>query len=64
MLDEFEFNLYINGLAIGLSPLLLGLLADNLGIVRGFLLVPFLIVCAFIIVTLVPSRNELAPEEK
>lgn len=52
------------GLAIGLSPLLLGLLADNLGIVRGFLLVPFLIVCAFIIVTLVPSRNELTPEEK
>jgi predicted MFS family arabinose efflux permease len=45
------------GVAIGLSPLLLGILADNLGIVKGFLLVPALVLCAFIIVTLVPSKT-------
>ena len=45
------------GIAIGLSPLFLGYLADIFGIVRGFLLVPALVLCAFIIVTLVPSKT-------
>jgi predicted MFS family arabinose efflux permease len=44
------------GIAIALSPLFLGYLADLFGIVRGFLMVPALIVCALIIVTLVPSK--------
>jgi predicted MFS family arabinose efflux permease len=52
------------GIAIGLSPLLLGFLADRFGIVQGFLLVPALIICAFVIVTLVPSKSELISEEK
>jgi predicted MFS family arabinose efflux permease len=52
------------GIAIGLSPLLLGLLADRFGIVQGFMLVPALIICAFVIVTLVPSKSELISEEK
>lgn len=45
------------GLAIGLSPLILGFLADEFGIVQGFLLVPALICLAFIIVALVPSQD-------
>jgi len=44
------------GIAIGLSPLFLGYLADVFGIVRGFLLVPVLILIAFTIVTLLPSK--------
>lgn len=50
------------GIAIGLSPLVLGLLADEFGIVQGFLLVPVLVVCAFIIVTLVPSKSEITEQ--
>lgn len=46
------------GIAIGLSPLLLGFLADRFGIVNGFLLVPVLIGLAFMIVALVPSEEE------
>lgn len=52
------------GIAIGLSPLFLGLLADKFGIVHGFLLVPALVFCAFIIVTLVPSKSEINLEAK
>jgi MFS family permease len=48
------------GFAIGLSPLLLGFLADNFGIVIAFLLVPILILLAFVIVVAVPS----GPREK
>ena len=44
------------GIAIGLSPLFLGFLADEFGIVNGFLLVPTLILAAFTIVALVPSE--------
>jgi predicted MFS family arabinose efflux permease len=44
------------GFAIGLSPLFLGFLADRLGIVDAFLLVPALVICAFVIVALVPSN--------
>jgi len=50
------------GVAIGLSPLFLGILADNFGIIRGFLLVPILIASAFIIVTLVPSQDDRTME--
>ncbi|MFM8752972.1 MAG: hypothetical protein ACKOEB_07255, partial [Actinomycetota bacterium] len=45
------------GLAIGLSPLFLGFLADRFGIVNAFLLVPTLVVLAFVIVALVPSDD-------
>lgn len=45
------------GIAIGLSPLFLGFLADEFGIVNGFLLVPTLILAAFTIVALVPSET-------
>ena len=45
------------GIAIGLSPLLLGYLADLFGIVKGFLLVPILITIAFSIVALLPSKK-------
>jgi predicted MFS family arabinose efflux permease len=48
------------GVAIALSPLFLGFLADKFGIVQGFLLVPILVMCAFIIVTLVPSKSEIS----
>jgi predicted MFS family arabinose efflux permease len=44
------------GFAIGLSPLFLGFLADRLGIIDAFLLVPALVICAFVIVALVPSN--------
>ena len=47
------------GLAIALSPLFLGYLADQFGIIKAFLFVPALIICAFVIVALVPS----APHE-
>ncbi|MFM8606644.1 MAG: MFS transporter [Hyphomicrobiales bacterium] len=45
------------GLAIGLSPLFLGFLSDRFGIVNAFLLVPTLVVLAFVIVALVPSDD-------
>jgi predicted MFS family arabinose efflux permease len=45
------------GFAIGLSPLFLGFLADQIGIVNAFLLVPTLVIFAFVIVVLVPSDN-------
>jgi predicted MFS family arabinose efflux permease len=49
---------YSAGIAIGLSPLFLGFLADQFGIVNGFLLVPVLVALAFIIVVLVPSEHK------
>jgi len=52
------------GIAIGLSPLFLGYLADVFGIVRGFLLVPVLILIAFTIVTLLPSMPVADLEKK
>ncbi len=52
------------GIAIGLSPLLLGFLADRFGIVNGFLLVPVLIGLAFMIVALVPSESGKSKSEK
>ena len=47
------------GLAIALSPLLLGFLADKFGIVNGFLMVPAFVICAFVIVVLLPSNHEV-----
>ena len=47
------------GLAIALSPLLLGFLADKFGIVNGFLMVPAIVICAFVIVVLLPSDHEV-----
>ncbi len=47
------------GFAIALSPLFLGFLADQFGIIQAFLFVPVLVICAFVIVALVPS----APHE-
>ena len=47
------------GFAIALSPLFLGFLADQFGIIKAFLFVPVLVICAFVIVALVPS----APHE-
>lgn len=46
------------GIAIGGAPLILGLLGDNFGISRGYLMVPVLIVIAFIIVLVIPSHVE------
>ena len=47
------------GFAIALSPLFLGFLSDQFGIIKAFLFVPALIISAFVIVALVPS----APHE-
>jgi predicted MFS family arabinose efflux permease len=47
------------GLAIALSPLILGSLADTFGIVSAFLMVPAIVVCAFVIVVLLPSTSEV-----
>jgi fucose permease len=47
------------GLAIAISPLLLGYLADQFGIVNAFLFVPVLVISAFVIVLLLPSSTAL-----
>lgn len=44
------------GIAIAAAPFLLGLLGDNFGISRAYIMVPILIVIAFAIVKLVPSQ--------
>ena len=46
------------GIAIAVAPFLLGVLGDNFGISRAYLMVPVLIVIAFTIVKLVPSARE------
>jgi fucose permease len=43
------------GLAIGGAPFLLGVLGDNFGISRAYMMVPTLILVAIAIVKLVPS---------
>jgi MFS family permease len=45
------------GSAIAFSPLFLGFLADQFGIITAFLLVPALVICAFVIVALLPSTS-------
>ena len=47
------------GIAIALSPLFLGFLADKFGIVNAFLMVPAIVICAFVIVVLLPSDHEV-----
>ena len=44
------------GIAIGGSPFLLGFLSDQIGISRGFLMVPISIGFALLVVLLVPSQ--------
>ena len=46
------------GLAIGLSPFILGLLGDHLGISRAYLMVPVLIVISFLVIQFIPSHVE------
>lgn len=48
------------GVAIAASPFLLGVLGDSFGISRAYIMVPVLIVFAFIVVKLVPSHPEKA----
>lgn len=44
------------GIAIAIAPFLLGVLGDNFGISRAYIMVPVLIMIAFTIVKLVPSH--------
>jgi predicted MFS family arabinose efflux permease len=46
------------GLAIGLSPFILGLLGDHLGISRAYIMVPVLIMISFLVIQLIPSHVE------
>jgi len=46
------------GLAIGLSPFILGLLGDHLGISRAYIMVPVLIVISFLVIQFIPSHVE------
>jgi predicted MFS family arabinose efflux permease len=50
------------GGAIGLSPIVLGILGDHLGISRAYLMVPVLIVIAYAVVQFIPSHVEPAHE--
>jgi predicted MFS family arabinose efflux permease len=45
------------GLAIAGAPFLLGVLGDNYGISRAYMMVPVMIVIAAAIVVLVPAKN-------
>ena len=45
------------GIAIASSPLLLGILGDNFGISRAYIMVPVLIALGFIMVALSPSKH-------
>ena len=45
------------GIAIAGAPFLLGFLGDNFGISRAYIMVPVLIIIAFIIVALTPSQS-------
>ena len=45
------------GIAIAGAPFLLGFLGDNFGISRAYIMVPVLIVIAFILIKLTPSQN-------
>jgi len=50
------------GLAIGGAPFALGLLGDHLGISRAYMMVPILIVIAFLIVQFIPSHLHIEDE--
>lgn len=45
------------GIAIAGAPFLLGFLGDNFGISRAYIMVPVLIIIAFVIVALTPSQS-------
>jgi predicted MFS family arabinose efflux permease len=45
------------GIAIASSPLLLGILGDNFGISRAYIMVPVLIALCFAMVALSPSKH-------
>ncbi|MSO63732.1 MAG: MFS transporter [Candidatus Planktophila sp.] len=47
------------GIAIAIAPFLLGILGDNFGISRAYLMVPVLIIIAFTIVKLVPAQQAM-----
>jgi predicted MFS family arabinose efflux permease len=46
------------GFAIGLSPFVLGLLGDHLGISRAYLMVPVLILISLLVIQFIPSHVE------
>lgn len=46
------------GLAIGLSPFVLGILGDHLGISRAYIMVPVLILISFLVIQFIPSHVE------
>lgn len=48
------------GIAIAAAPFLLGVFGDSFGISRAYLMVPLLIIIAFVIVKFVPSHPEKA----
>jgi fucose permease len=50
------------GLGIALAPFLLGILGDQFGISRAYLMVPALILIALVIVILVPAKVEESHE--
>ena len=50
------------GGAIGLSPFVLGVLGDHLGISRAYLMVPVLMVIAYAVIQFIPSHAEPAHE--
>lgn len=53
------YNILASGFAIAGSPFLLGAIADQLGIIRAFLIVPFFAIIAFSVVKLVPIKEAL-----
>jgi len=50
------------GFAIGLSPFVLGVLGDHLGISRGYLMVPVLMVVSYAVIQFIPSHVEPVDE--
>ncbi|ASY18076.1 putative arabinose efflux protein [Candidatus Planktophila versatilis] len=50
------------GSAIGLSPFVLGILGDHLGISRAYLMVPVLMIIAYAVIQFIPSHAEPAHE--
>ena len=49
---------YAAGAAIGLAPFVLGILGDNVGISRAYLMVPFLIAFSYAVIQFIPSHVE------
>lgn len=51
------YNSLAAGSAIALSPFMLGVLGDAFGISRAYLMIPILLIIAFTLVTLFPSKH-------